>query len=392
MLFTMSDNGKFCGALRRKKNGKMKILQIGNYPPPACGWAMQTKLLVEEIRRRGHTCQVLNINESRKRKSDEYVDVQNGWDYLRKLIRFAAQGYRFQVHVNGQSRPGYILAFLAALVSRLWGRPVALSWRGGLHQRYFPRPAKLWAGRAYRLLFRLAGQIVCNDRRVKQAIETYGIGANRVVAIPGFSKQNLGFRSAPLPTDVEEFLQSRYPVFFCYVSFRPEYRLPVLREAMQRFRQHRPQAGFIWLGFPSRELAPAQRIVESWPRKEQEGLLLLGSLDHDTFLTLLARCSAFIRTPMCDGVASSVLESLALGVPVVASQNNSRPPGVVTFREDDAIDLAQKIEFVMTHYDSVKKQTCLEGAEDNIARTADWLLGESAQNAQEFNQEPAYAD
>src|SRR6266850_2556563 len=66
-----------------------RILQIGNYPPPVCGWAMQTKGLVEEIRRRGNMCQVLNLNENRKRRSSEYIDVQNGFDYLRKLTCFA---------------------------------------------------------------------------------------------------------------------------------------------------------------------------------------------------------------------------------------------------------------------------------------------------------------
>ena len=30
---------------------RARILQIGNYPPSVCGWAMQTKLLVEESRR-----------------------------------------------------------------------------------------------------------------------------------------------------------------------------------------------------------------------------------------------------------------------------------------------------------------------------------------------------
>src|SRR5215472_8171515 len=32
-----------------EKFPRFKILQIGNYPPPYCGWAIQTKLLVEEI-------------------------------------------------------------------------------------------------------------------------------------------------------------------------------------------------------------------------------------------------------------------------------------------------------------------------------------------------------
>jgi len=54
---------------------KVKILQISNYPPPVCGWAIQTKFLVEEIRRRGIVCDVLNLNENHTRKSSEYTDV-----------------------------------------------------------------------------------------------------------------------------------------------------------------------------------------------------------------------------------------------------------------------------------------------------------------------------
>src|SRR5438034_5603084 len=126
----------------------VRILQIGNYPPPACGWAIQTKFLVEEIRRRGIVCDVLNINENRAKKSHEYIDVQNGLDYLAKLIRFAFRGYRFQMHVNGQSGIGYLLALTAALVGRFAGHPVALSWRGGVHQKYFPRLDNLWLRRS----------------------------------------------------------------------------------------------------------------------------------------------------------------------------------------------------------------------------------------------------
>jgi hypothetical protein len=63
--------------------GRTKILQIGNYPPPMCGWAIQTKLVTDELRRRGHVCDVLKINEGRQVKDSSYVDVQGGWDYLR---------------------------------------------------------------------------------------------------------------------------------------------------------------------------------------------------------------------------------------------------------------------------------------------------------------------
>jgi glycosyltransferase involved in cell wall biosynthesis len=370
----------------------VKILEIGNYPPPACGWAIQTKLLVEEIRQRGHVCQVLNINESRKLKTGGYVDVQNGFDYIYKLIRFAWKGYRFQMHVNGQSRTGYVLALLAALIGRLSGRPIALSWQGGLQQTYFPRPQGTFLWETYRLLFRLCGKIACNDSKIKQAIASYGIQPGRVSAVPAFSRQNLEFERVSLDPQDELFLASHHPVFFCYVSFRPEYRLEVLREAMKKFRQHHAHAGFIWVGFPSKELPLAQKFVAQWSSHERESLLLLGNLTHDAFSSLLERCFAYIRTPACDGVAASVLESLALGVPVVASENHNRPPQVTTYHENDAGDLCEKLAFVTEHYQQVKKLTQLDAAEDNIARTADWLLEKPLPKAKELAQDFASAD
>jgi glycosyltransferase involved in cell wall biosynthesis len=371
---------------------KVKILQISNYPPPVCGWAIQTKFLVEEIRRRGIVCDVLNLNENHTRKSSEYTDVQNGFDYLSKLIRFAWKGYRFQVHVNGQSKTGYTLALAAAVVGRIAGQPVALSWRGGLQQKYFPRlenPLSRWP---FQLLFHLSGRISCNNMQVKQAIERYGLDPDRVVAIPGFSRQHVDFQPVSLASDVEAFLQKRHPVFFCYVSFRPEYRLPVLRDAMLRFRRRYPNAGFIWLGFPSKELPAARDFAGRWPGQERESLLLLGNLAHDEFLTLLTRCFAYIRTPACDGVSSSILESLALGVPVVASENGSRPTNVITFRGEDAEDLCAKLIGLAASYAQAKDQARLEDAEDNISRTVDWLLEEPRRKAKELIRGFADAD
>lgn len=373
-----------------EKHPQIKILQIGNYPPPVCGWAMQTKLLVEEIRRRGIVCDILNLNESHTRKSSEYVDVQNGFDYVYKLVRFAWKGYRFQMHVNGQSKTGYILAVIATLVGRIARRPVALSWRGGLQQKYFPRE-EFWLRWPFRALFQLSGQISCNNVAVKQAIENYRIGAVRVAAIPGFSAQHLEFQQKRLGQEIESFLKTHHPVFFCYVSFRPEYRLPVLREAMLQFRRTYPHAGFIWLGFPAKELPAATEFVESWPAEERQSLLLSGNLAHDQFLTLLSRCFAYIRTPACDGVSASVLESLALGIPVVASENNHRPANILTYREDDAADLCAKLVDLSLRYKEIKEQTRLEDAEDNIARTVDWLLAEAGKKAEKTEGSWAHA-
>src|SRR5207302_7995746 len=101
---------------------------------------------------------------------------------------------------------------------------------------------------AYKILFPLCGQISCNNQPVKQAIEQYGVSPERVAAIPAFSMQHLQFSQECLSQETETFVSSHYPVFFCNVCFRPEYQLPVLREAMAELRQLYKRACFVWLG------------------------------------------------------------------------------------------------------------------------------------------------
>jgi glycosyltransferase involved in cell wall biosynthesis len=354
----------------------MKILQIGNYPPPMCDWAIQTKLVAEELRRRGHICEVLKINENRQVKDPSYVDVQSGPDYLKKVVRYAVDGYRLNVHVNAMFRIGHLLAMIAVLLGRILARPTLVTFHGGLSQDYFPQRDSWKLYQSFRLLFRLAGAVVCDSTEIEEAIEGYEVSSSKVVAIPTFSSQYLDFEPTLLPVESEEFLSRRRPVFFSYVSFRPEYHLEILRECMSLFRRKYPLAGFIWLGFPGKELPSAQKFVASWLKEERDSLLLLGNLSHDQFLTLMTRCFAVVRTPACDGVAASVLEALGLGVPVVASENGRQPAGMVTYEDASAEDMSSKLLYLVEHYKTVNAGLSGGATGDNIGQMADWLAGE----------------
>src|SRR6185312_8839765 len=130
-------------------------------------------------------------------------DFQNGRYYLVKVLRFAFRGYRLNVHVNGMSKKGYILALIAVLAGRLVFHPTLVTFHGG---------------------------IACDSAEIKQAIVGYGIRSDKVSSIATFSSQYLSFAPAKLSPEIERFLSERDPVFFSYVSFRAEYRLEVLRE------------------------------------------------------------------------------------------------------------------------------------------------------------------
>lgn len=354
-----------------------KVLVIGNYPPPMCGWAIQTKLVTDELRRRGHVCEILKINEGRRVTDPAYVDVQGGLDYLRKVWRYTWRGYQLNVHLNGMGRTGYLLALIAVLVGRLVNRPAMLTFHGGLPQNNFPRyDNSLWHW-AFYFLFRLSGPIACDDANVKTAIEGYGIRPGKVYAIATFSSQYLDFDQVGLSPEVEAFLHRHSPIIFSYLSFRPEYRLETLREGMQLFRKAQPGAGFVWVGFPGRELQQVEESVVSWPAEERDSLLVLGNLTHDQFLTLLSRSAMFLRTPACDGVSASVLEALSIGVPVVASENGRRPSGVVTYRDTDASDMSEKLRYVMEIRGVLAQKLATQPEEDNVALMADWLSGDA---------------
>jgi len=93
------DEAAVTGKLKAAQNRPMRILQIGNWPPPVCGWAMNLVALRAELASRGWECAVMNLNENRRVKSPDYIDVQDGLDYLRKTWRMVTRGYRRREHV-----------------------------------------------------------------------------------------------------------------------------------------------------------------------------------------------------------------------------------------------------------------------------------------------------
>src|SRR6516225_2350023 len=97
-----------------------RILQIGNWPPPVCSWSMSLIGLRKELEARGWDCQVMNLNENRRVRSSEYIDVQSGWDYFRKVLVKIRRGYAVHMRVNGETKKGYALALCALALARLY--------------------------------------------------------------------------------------------------------------------------------------------------------------------------------------------------------------------------------------------------------------------------------
>jgi glycosyltransferase involved in cell wall biosynthesis len=319
-----------------------KILQITAYPPPRCGWGVRVQFLKQRLELLGHSCVVLNTGPGRTIPSDEYETVLSGWDYLRKLWRFSRAGFVAHVHTNGKSPQGLVMALLAELVNLLWGKRCFLTFHAGEEQRYFPRSRAPLLAPLFWILFMIPRRIICNNAAVKGRIAEYGVPLDKITPIPAFSRQYLQFEPAWLGDTLEAFY-ARFPhVLFCYVHIQATYYPEVLIDALAEVTRVRSDVGLVICGLMGHREETLWRDLQARIRRlgVRDRILVVDDLDHDAFLTALSRSTAYVRTTPADGVSSSVLEALALRVPVVAADNSSRPAGVLTYEATNADALA----------------------------------------------------
>ena len=348
-----------------------RILQISSYPPPRAGWGVR----VEHVRRRleseGHTCDVLNMGRNRRVKSPDYVDVQGFADYVAKVRRFCREGYLVHAHYNGDSPKGLLLTVLAEAIAQASGKRAVVTFHAGPLQKYFPQERSGKMAPGYKLSFALAKAIVCNSEPVKTRIAGYGVPPDKITPIPAFSVQYLQFERTPLGDRIEQFLASRDPLLSSYVFFRPEFFIPAMIDAVKLLVARHPRLGLAIMGSDEGSAEVAAQIARLGL---ESNVLLCGDLPHDQFLSLMTRTRMYVRTPSKDGVCSSVLEALSLGLPVVASENGTRPASVVTFTPDNAADMAAKIEHVLANEDAVRRAVVKPIIRDTVADEVALLL------------------
>ncbi|MDA3917555.1 MAG: glycosyltransferase [Deltaproteobacteria bacterium] len=352
----------------------MKFLEIGPYPPPNSGWSVRIKFLKTAFISKGHDCRVLNLGKYRKIKSSEYIDVQNGLDYLLKLILFRLKGYHFHIHMNAQAVKGPILSLAALIISLLTFERAAITLHGGVKQLYFPRENGQKMYWVIYLNFLFAKLIICNNEPIKSEIVRYGLLLNKhkIFPIQAFSVQYLDCSEAELPEKITNYLKFKKNIIFCYMVLRNGFYIETLIDFLERLDS---DVGVILTGIREVEDDDVSEYYQKiLVLKEKKIILTVGNLDHDQFMTLLGKSDIFLRTPVSDGVASSVLEALALKVPVVASENGRRPQSVITYQADNAEELGSKVKDVLINQDEFRKKIIKPDVKDTVIDEIELLI------------------
>jgi glycosyltransferase involved in cell wall biosynthesis len=328
---------------------EMKVLEITPYEPPASGWVARVKVVRRLITDRGGVCEVLDIGPSRKLQRAGCMPVQNGVDYLWKLTRFAARGFTFHGHVNGEYFRGLLLALAACSIARAFANRCLVTFHAGVEQPFFHGWKSTLIRPLFHLIFGLSHAVICNSATVKSVLLRY-CRADKLHAIPAFSVQYLACEPVPLAPALCHFATSRSPLLSTYLCFRDGFFLEILVPALAQLTRSWCNLGLVIVGTGQRRAAFMKEVEDAGL---QHHVFLAGDLDHETLMSLIRKSDVHLRTPTTDGVSATVLQALSLRVPVVASENGTRPASVVRYRADDPTDLATQVEWVLEHRQSV---------------------------------------
>jgi len=307
----------------------LKVLLVGDYPPPYGGVSVQIAVLHRRLSSMpGVCCVVLDIGSSRRQKRSGCLPSRNLLEFCWNLGRYVARGYSVHVHTNGANLKSWMLAFVSGVAGVLTGRRIIVSLGSGSAPDYVARRTGL-TRTLIRSALRLAAVIICRNDRTRLALLALRVPTGKLTVLAGFYGVDPD-EIAAVPPVVEEFLEHRTPVIGAIASVGPEYGIPLVAEVAAKLRAYYPDLGLVLVGSGA-------------PDEPDQSMCVTGEVPRSTALGIIRKLDVFVRPTYFDGDASSVREALALGVPVVASDTDFRPDGVIKFRRGDADDLADKV-------------------------------------------------
>jgi glycosyltransferase involved in cell wall biosynthesis len=311
----------------------MRVLLVGDYPPPHGGVAVHVQQLHGYLRERGVEAVVLDIGKGGCPAPD-IIPVRTPTQYGTRLAGFLREGWTVHVHTSGNNPKSWMLAATAGV--RAPRAPRVITLHSGLIPDY------LEASVARRAFARVAlagySRVVAVSEAVREALARCGVPEEKLVVYPAFCGSQV--RPGPATPEIQAARARRRPLLGMAHHPSPVYGRALMFRALRMIANARPDVGLAVFGPGTRSEAFLQEARELGVESLIEDL---GELDHPRALALMARCDAFIRPTTHDGDAISVREALALGVPCVASDVCARPHGAHTFQAGNAVDLADQV-------------------------------------------------
>ncbi|MFH0777204.1 MAG: glycosyltransferase [Candidatus Eisenbacteria bacterium] len=317
----------------------MKVTLIGHYPPPYGGVASLIAQVEVALRSEGFTVEVFNLGTGSPSGTHvtSFNTTNRAVQFLQLLRAFLASRSEL-FHYFSASYRSFWLGMLCVALAKLRGRRCVVSLVGGSFKD-FVEGLRPFARSAAAAGLRVCDALIACNSEIEEVVS--GLAPKKRV-------WRMSNRFAPsqgdssVPDDLKVFVDSHSPVVSCTGAASREYGLPDALDAVARLRNEFPRIGLV--------LVLTKYGGASYEADLRDAVLLLGLGQHvsiqkdlPSFVSLLKRSDAFLRTTLVDGDSVSVREALCLGVPTVASDTPFRPRGVILYRKGETGDLAAKL-------------------------------------------------
>jgi glycosyltransferase involved in cell wall biosynthesis len=247
-------------------------------------------------------------------------------------MQYASKGWAIHLHTNGHNRKSWLMAFICGSIAGAFRVPAHLTLHSGMVAHYLTVQARC---RTFaKLVCRFYERIICVSPAIEEALASLGVPRHRMEVRAAFAPPE--YPAVSLDQPLVHWMENHRPLLSTTLFFRPEYGFPLLVDAIARLRQQYPSIGCVVMG-------SCEHGEDALDLVRQAGLedhmLLLGDVEHDRCLSVMAASELFVRATLHDGDSISVREALALGVPVLASRTGNRPDGIHFFQPGNVDDL-----------------------------------------------------
>jgi glycosyltransferase involved in cell wall biosynthesis len=309
----------------------MTVLQFGVFPPPDGGVQSNVKDIRDYLRSNGIRCGVVHLSRHRQADHDDVFYPETPLAVAKIALSFPADIFHF--HLGGQITKE--LLGLYGFGTCVPCRKKVLTFHSGGY------PSSPDAKRAHplrTLIFRRFDRVIGVNQQIIDMFAGYGVKREKLRLIPPYALPSVP-PPAEIPDAICAFMCEHSPLLLAVCLLEPEYDLPLQIEVMQRILRKYPRAGLMIIGAGSLESELRSLIASKlWG----QSILLCGNVPRPATMNIMTRSDLLVRTTWYDGDAVSIREALHFSVPVVASDNGMRPPGItlIPARDIDALENA----------------------------------------------------
>ena len=305
-----------------KEFSNMKVLLVGDFPPPHGGVAVHVEVLFRAVRAHGGVCEVLDVGKGQL-PADGVVPAGGLLRFTALLGQYASRGYQIHVHTSGANPKSWMLAGVCAAAGAVSGKPPLITFHSGLGPAWIAQSAAR-RRTAATVAGRLGTSVAVSDE-IRDNLIRCGVAREKIEVLPAFSHSFLE-PGAP-PAGFEQLRAEAAPLFSAMLAPGKVYGQEILLDALVRVRGQVPAARLAIYG-------PGSDAIRA------DGVTAYGELHRPQALAVMAGSDIFIRPTLADGDSVSVREALALGRLVVATRVGNRPPEVRLVAPGDAVALA----------------------------------------------------